>query len=139
MAAKGDNVCLRHSGRDIAKNREPPIASCLVFRYLRRGKGGSTHKAGAFLSRPALGFTTDSRPRRADLFKRNDRGKDRGTRQVLRILRGRFSLALRWRGLLLGLRCLYALLERLHQVNDLCTLWRFWCCNCDFSAFALLI
>jgi hypothetical protein len=34
-------------------------------------------------------------------------------------LRSRFSLALRWRGLLHGLRFLYALLERLHQVNDL--------------------
>jgi hypothetical protein len=54
--------------------------------------------------------------------------------EVLRICRSRFSFALRWCGLFLGLRFLYALLERLHKVNDLCTLWRFWGCNRDLSA-----
>jgi hypothetical protein len=40
---------------------------------------------------------------------------------------------------LLGLCFLDALLERLHQVNNLCTLWRFRRCNYDLLAFALLI
>ena len=40
---------------------------------------------------------------------------------------------------LLGLRFLDTPLERLHQVNNLCTLWRFWRCNCDLLVFALLI
>jgi hypothetical protein len=54
------------------------------------------------------------------------------------VLRSRFSLALRWYSLLLGLRFFYALLERLHQVNNLCTLWRFWRRNRNLLAFALL-
>jgi hypothetical protein len=44
------------------------------------------------------------------------------------VLRRGFSLPLRWRDLLLGLRFLYALLERLHRVNDLSKAWRFWRC-----------
>jgi len=52
---------------------------------------------------------------------------------------GGFSLVPRWCGLLLGLRFLDTPLERLHQVNDLCTLWRFRRCNCDLLTFALLI
>jgi hypothetical protein len=54
-------------------------------------------------------------------------------------LRSRFSLALRWCGFLLGLCFLDALLERPHQVNDLCMLKPFWCCNDDFLAFALFL
>jgi len=65
--------------------------------------------------------------------------KIRGARYVLRIWRGRFSFVLRWCGFFLGFRFLYALLERLHQVNNLCSCWRFWRCNRNFSAFALLI
>ena len=49
-------------------------------------------------------------------------------------LRSRFSLALRWRGLLHGLRFLYALLERLDEVNDLCMPWRLRRCNGDLPA-----
>jgi len=37
-----------------------------------------------------------------------------------------------------GLRFLYALLERLHKINYLRTLWPFWRCNRDLLAFAFL-
>jgi hypothetical protein len=55
------------------------------------------------------------------------------------VLRSGFSLALRWCGFLLGLRFVYALLERLHQVTDLSMLWLLWCLNRDLLTFALHI
>jgi hypothetical protein len=57
------------------------------------------------------------------------------SKRVLRIWGSRFSLCaalvrpFAWASLFL-----YALLQRLHEVDDLARPWRFWCSNCDLFA-----